>query len=65
MESRHVYSLDGLNNTLLSQGCIFEVALREGKWGGRMYIPKTEDGDKEPLTAQVQLTGQPGVISFI
>ena len=38
-----VLSPDGLNNILLSQGCILEVALSAGTVG-RMYIPRIRAG---------------------
>ena len=37
---KHVFSPDGLNNTLLSQGCVLEEAAGVGIVG-RMYIPRT------------------------
>ena len=33
----HTYHPDGLNNTVLSQGCVLETT-------GRMYIPRTGEG---------------------
>ena len=38
----HVFSPDGLDSTLLSQGCILETAPTVGTVG-RMYIPMTEE----------------------
>ena len=52
----HVYSLDGLNNTLLSQGCILEGLLC-GK-GGQNVHSKDRGENKEFPVAWVQLMGQ-------
>lgn len=40
-----VCSADGLNNTLLSQGCVLEVITSVGTVGG-MYIPRAGEGVK-------------------
>ena len=59
----HVHSLDGLSNTLLSQGCILETAPRVGIVGifqGQWGVGWAE----EHRIGQVQLTGQPVVTSF-
>ena len=42
-EFSHLASPDGLNNTLLSQGCVLEVAVSVETLG-RMYIPRTGEG---------------------
>ena len=39
----HIYCLDGLKNTSLSQGCVPEAASSTGKAGG-MHIPHTGRG---------------------
>ena len=39
----HIFSPDGFNSTLLSQGCILGTAPTEGKVG-RVYIPRTGKG---------------------
>ena len=39
----HITSPHGLNNTLLSQGSVLEMAARIGIVG-RMYIPRTGEG---------------------
>ena len=58
----HVYSPDGLNNTLLSQGCVPREASGrgEGKWK-----PHSKDGggSEELPIVRVQLTGQLAVAS--
>ena len=41
----HVFSPDGLNNTLLSQGHVLERAPMVGTVG-RTYIPRTREGVK-------------------
>ena len=58
----HVLNPDDLNNTLLSKGFILEVAASIGIVSGK-YIPRTRGVDKEPWIAQVQLEGQPAVMS--
>ena len=47
----------GLNDRLLSQGCILEMAPTVGLVG-RRHIPRTGEGAEEPLIALVQLEGQ-------
>lgn len=37
------FSLDGLDNTLLPQGCVFGTAPSVGMVG-KVYIPRTEEG---------------------
>lgn len=43
MGSSHIYSPESLSNTLLSQGCILEVA-PSAATVARMHIPKTGEG---------------------
>ena len=45
MEYSHVISPNGLNTTLLSHGCIHEMAASVGIVG-RVYIPRTEEGEQ-------------------
>ena len=47
IEFTHVFSSDGLNNALLSQGRILETARSMGMMG-RTYNPKTGKGRWEP-----------------
>ena len=39
----HVYCPDGLNNTLLSQGCVLETVSTMGRVG-EMYMPRSREG---------------------
>lgn len=55
-----VVSSDDLNSTFLSQGYVFETAANMEIVGGT-YIPRT--GGDEPPIAEVQLTGQPVVMT--
>lgn len=48
---RHIYHPDGLNSTLLSQGCVLRTAPRGGTWGQKCFT-RTGDGDDSPV-AQV------------
>lgn len=48
---RHIYHPDGLNSTLLSQGCVLRSAPRGGTWGQKCFT-RTGDGDDSPV-AQV------------
>lgn len=57
----HVEYTDGLNSTLLSQGCVPGAASSMGE-AGRTHIPKTGKGGEEPPIALGQLTGQPAVM---
>ena len=52
----HVYRPDGLNNTLISQGCILENSSHCGNCEQNMH---SQDGgqSEEPPIALVQLTG--------
>ena len=54
----HIHSPEGLNGTLLSQGCILETSPCVGVVGGT-YVPRTGEGGEESLIAWVQLQGQP------
>ena len=60
----HVYCVDVFNITSPSQGSVLGAASgsRQGKWN-----PQSKDraGGKEPLSAQVQLTGQLVVMPFL
>ena len=58
----HVSSTDGLNNTLLSQGCVLENGFDCGN-SGRNTHPKDRGGDEETPNALGQLTGQLAVTS--
>ena len=50
----HIFSPDGLSNTLLSQGYMLGRALAMGMVGG-MYMPRTGKGVRSFLMVQVQL----------
>ena len=52
----HIYHPGGLNNTLLSRGCILKMAPTVGLVG-RMHIPGTKEGVEEPLVAWILLIG--------
>ena len=64
-EFSHMYCPDGLINTLLSQGCVFEMAPTVGRVGG-IYIPRTGEqvrslrlpGSSRSPPTHVQLPGQ-------
>ena len=56
----HIFSPGGLNHTLLSQVCILVIPSGKSRWDVHSMDRR---GSKEPLTSQVQLTGQPAVIS--
>lgn len=56
----HVFSSDGLNNTLLSQGRVLENGSSRGN-SGRNVHSKDRGWGKKPLIARVQLMGQPTV----
>ena len=49
----HVFSPDGLNNTLLSQGCIPKAAPSMGE----LSIHSKDRGGVKPPIAWIQLTG--------
>ena len=53
----HVHCPDGLNSTLLPQGCILENSSSCRNSGWNIYS-KDRGGGEELLTAQAQLTGQ-------
>lgn len=53
---RHVFSPDGLNTTLLSQGYKLENSLHSGN-GGQSVLSKDRGGDKEPLSPAHRSTG--------
>ena len=53
----HVFSPDGLNNTLLSQGCTLQTART-----GAEHTFKGQGRGQEPSIALVQLVGQLGVM---
>lgn len=58
----HIFSLDGFNSTLLSQGYV----LGNGSGCGNSVpniLFKDNGGRGEPSIAWVQLTGQPGIVS--
>lgn len=57
-----VFSPGGLNNMLLSQGCILHHGSHYGN-GGKNAHSKDRAGDEELLMAQVQLVSQPMVTS--
>lgn len=57
-----IFSPDGLNNTLLFQGFILEMAPSVGTVG-RVYVPRTKQVE-EPAIAQVHLVGQPAFTSL-
>lgn len=59
----HVFSPDGFNNILLSQGYVPEMAPAVGTLG-RVYIPKTGKGCRD-THCRLQLSGQPVVTSSI
>ena len=54
----HIFSPGGLNHTLLSQVCILVIPSGNSRWSVHSMDRR---GRKEPLTSQVQLTGQPAV----
>lgn len=56
-----MYSTHGLNSTLLSEGSVLEVDPVWEQWA-RQHS-KDRWGGKEPPYAQVQLKGQPAVMS--
>lgn len=58
----HIHSPEGLNTTLFSQDYDVENGSHYGN-GGQMVHSKDRGGDKDPLIVQVQLEGQPVVIS--
>ena len=53
----HGHSPDGVNNTLVYEGCILEAAPSICGWWWNTHS-KDRGGGKEPLNAQVQLVGQ-------
>lgn len=57
----HIHRRADLNTTLLSQGCFLENISAVGPTG--MTIHPVAGRAEEPLTAQVQLEGQPVVMS--
>ena len=65
MECGHLYSLDGLSNTVLSQSCILEVAPTMGIVGRKNISGLGVEGgvDKEPPVDSIWLMGQPVVPS--
>ena len=58
----HIYQPDGLNITLLSQGCVLENG-SSFENGGLKVHSKDWRGDEEPLIAQVRLESQQLVTS--
>lgn len=61
MEFNHVHSPDGLNNTLLSQGCVPGNSFLCGNDGQNVHSKDRGEGEVS-LIACVQLTGQTMVI---
>ena len=57
-----VYRPEGLNSTLLSQGCILEKGSGCGKCGQNIDS-NDRGGGEEPPIAWFQLMGQPAVTS--
>ena len=57
----HVQYPSGLNTTLLSQGCVLEMAQSMGIVGGS-YIVRAGRGERNLCLLGVQITDQPGVI---
>ena len=58
---KHVHSPDGLNDTLLSQGCILETAPVEN--GEQNIHSKDKEVSEEPLIIQVQHSNPLAVMS--
>ena len=53
----HIYGPDGLNNILLSEGCVLEMSPRKAMVG-RTHIPRTGQVGEEPQITWGQLPGQ-------
>lgn len=58
----HIFNLEGLNNTLLSQGCALENGCSCVNGGCNVHSKDQGEG-VIPLMACVQLMGQPAVMS--
>ena len=63
MRISHLYSPDGLSNTLLSQRLVLENCSGSGN-GGQNVHSKGKEGDEEPEIAQIQMAAQRAIMSF-